>query len=99
MTVSKEVQSFGKSGARRQMVPVNQELLENVRVRLSAKLGEGELTVARLLSLASGDIVELETGLADSVDLYLEDALVARGEIVAVGDRYGIRITDIASAG
>ncbi|SFG54088.1 flagellar motor switch protein FliN [Novosphingobium sp. CF614] len=97
MTASKESRNLGNGNARPQVVPLNQELLGHVRVRLSARLGQGEVTVARLMSLAKGDVVVLEASLADAVDLYVADALVARGEIVAVGDNYGVRITEIAS--
>lgn len=92
-------QTGRQSGDRPQVIPVSQELLGQVRVSLSARLGKGEMTVARLMSLAKGEIVVLEASLADSVDLYLDDALVARGEIVAVGDNYGVRITEVASVG
>jgi flagellar motor switch protein FliN/FliY len=55
------------------------------------------MTVEDLMGLKTGAVVALETGLADHVDLYLNDALVARGEIVVVGSKYGVRITELAS--
>lgn len=78
------------------LVPIDTMLLQAVKVSLSALLGRGEITAERLMSLAAGDVVKLDSSLADHVELYLEDALIARGEIVAVGDHYGIRIVDVS---
>ena len=52
----------------------------------------------QMMALEKGSVVTLETGLADHVDLFLNDALIARGEIVAVGDKYGVRIVEVARA-
>lgn len=83
--------------SRRGMVPINSDLLRGVRISLDARLGRAGMTVEEMMALQKGSVVTLETGLADHVDLYLENALVARGEIVAVGDNYGVRIVEIAS--
>jgi flagellar motor switch protein FliN/FliY len=76
--------------------PINSDLLRGVRVSLEVRLGESPMTVDEMLALKAGAVVTLDTGLADSVELYLNDNLVARGEIVAVGDKYGVRIVEIA---
>jgi len=73
------------------------DLFAGVRVALEARLGEAPMTVEDIMALKTGAIVTLETGLADHVDLYLNDMLVARGEIVAVGGKYGVRIVELAS--
>jgi len=78
------------------IVPIDNALLSGVEVRLDALLGRGKMTAADLMGLTAGAVVTLENSLADHVELYLNDALVARGEIVAVGDNYGVRITEIA---
>jgi flagellar motor switch protein FliN/FliY len=75
---------------------INSELLRGVRVSLEARLGRAEMTVENIMGLKSGSIVELETEILDDVNLYLNNTLVARGEIVAVGNKFGVRITDIA---
>jgi flagellar motor switch protein FliN len=77
--------------------PINSELLRGVKVSLDVRLGETVMTVEELMALKSGAVVTLGTGLADHVDLYLNDKLVARGEIVAVGDKFGVRIAQLAS--
>jgi flagellar motor switch protein FliN/FliY len=74
---------------------VNSDLLRGIRIALEARLGRAGMTVEEMMALGAGSVVTLETGLADHVDLYLNDTLVARGEIVAVGEKYGVRIVDI----
>ena len=85
-----------KAENRREPSPINGELLKGVRVSLEVRLGESPMTVDEVLSLKSGAVVTLSAGLADHVELYLNDTLVARGEIVAVGDKYGVRTVEIA---
>jgi flagellar motor switch protein FliN/FliY len=72
-------------------------LLGDVPITLQARLGSAEMTLAELLALRDGSVIELETRLSDPIELYLNDALVARGEIVAVDDHFGVRIVEIAS--
>jgi flagellar motor switch protein FliN/FliY len=76
---------------------INTELFGGVRVLLQARLGEAAMTVEDLMELKTGAVVNLETGLADHVELYLNNVLVARGEIVAVGGKYGVRVAELAS--
>ena len=78
-------------------VPIDEKLFGDVRVELEARLGKTELSVDALMALKAGSVVTLETGLADMVDLYVNNACVARGEIVAVGDQFGVRITHLAT--
>ncbi len=78
------------------MVPIDKELLRGVEVSLDALLGRGRMTAEALMGLARGSVIALDSSLADHVELYLNDALIARGEIVAVGDNFGVRITEIA---
>lgn len=76
---------------------ISMDLLAGVRVALEARLGEASMTVEDLMALKSGAIVTLETGLADHVDLYLNEVLVARGEIVAVDGKFGVRVVELSS--
>lgn len=84
-----------------QVVPeaprINIGLFADVRVALQARLGEAPITVEGIMALKPGAVVALETGLSDHVDLYLNDVLIARGEIVAVDGKYGVRIVEIAA--
>src|SRR5215469_2994833 len=80
-----------------ELANISIDLLGGVRIRLDACLGDASMTVEGLMGLKAGTVVTLETGLADHVDLYLNDMLVARGEIVVVGNKYGVRISELAS--
>lgn len=73
-------------------------LLRGVEVSLEARLGRAEMTVEAMMGLKAGSVVTLDASLADHVDLYLNGTVVARGEIVAAGDRFGVRIIDIPAA-
>lgn len=74
---------------------VDATVIGGVKVAIEARLGKATLTIEELTALKSGATMALDTGLADSIDLFLNDRLIARGEIVAVGDHYGVRIADI----
>ena len=88
----------GAQESPRREARINGELLRGVRVALEAKLGQANMTVEEVMALKSGAVVTLETALADHVDLCLNGTLIARGEIVAVGDKFGVRIVEIVPA-
>jgi flagellar motor switch protein FliN len=75
--------------------PPNLDLLLDVGVKLSVELGSCRMPVRDVLQLAAGSIVQLDK-LADApVELYVNQKLVAHGEIVVVDDHYGIKITQM----
>lgn len=78
------------------LTPIGRDLIGGVPIALEARLGKATMSVKDLFALTDGSVVQLEAGLADHAELYFNDALVARGEIVAVGDNYAIRIVDVA---
>jgi flagellar motor switch protein FliN/FliY len=86
-----------KGPASPELSRISLDLFAGVRVALEARLGEAPITVEDLMALKTGAVVTLETGLADHIDLYLNNVLVARGEIVAVGGKYGVRIAELAT--
>lgn len=75
--------------------PISSELLRGMRVTLEAHLGQASMTVDELMALKSGSVVTLENGLVDQLELYLNGTLVARGVVVAVGDKFGVRIVEV----
>lgn len=75
---------------------VNTTLIDNVDVVLQSYLGEAAMTVGELHALRPGGVVSLSAGLNDLVELRLNGATIARGELVAVGDKFGVRITEIS---
>ena len=80
------------------LVPINGAILGDVKVKLDARLGTGTLQVKELLALKVGAAITLDTPLNGEVEILLNDAVVARGEIVAIGDQYGVRVTSVAPA-
>lgn len=78
-------------------VAINPQLLHAMQVTIEAHLGCSEMSVEELMALKSGSVVTLDTGLSEQLDLYLNGTLVARGTIVAVGEKFGIRITEVGS--
>lgn len=74
---------------------VSSKLIDNVAVELEAFLGSAPMTVADLTGLATGSVVQLDAQLNMPVELRLNGMAVARGELVAVGDKFGVRLTEI----
>lgn len=70
-------------------------LIKDVEVSLTALIGEAKISVNELFSLKKGSVVSLQTKLNETAYLYLKEKLVAKGNIVAVEDSYGIEITEI----
>ena len=75
---------------------VSARLIETVGVELEAFLGSARMTVAELTALTPGAVVALDAQLNAAVELRLNGVAVAHGELVAVGDKFGVRLTGIA---
>jgi flagellar motor switch protein FliN len=75
------------------------EAVFDVPVTVSAVLGKSAMEVSQLLKLGRGTIVELDHKVGEAIDIYVNDRLVARGEVVLVEDRLGITMTEIIKAG
>ncbi|GLQ86474.1 FliM/FliN family flagellar motor switch protein [Dyella flagellata] len=73
----------------------NLSMLGHVNVRLEVVLGSAEMNVEKLFSLAKGDSVTLDTHLDAPVTLQLDGKSIARGQLMAVGDSFGLKITEI----
>jgi flagellar motor switch protein FliN len=70
-------------------------LLMHVPLRLTVELGSATMSVAEILKLGTGSIVELDRAVGHPVDLLANDRPIARGEIVAVGESFGLRVTEL----
>lgn len=77
------------------LVERNVSLLGHVTVRLELLVGSTQISVDKLFSLAKGDALELDAGLDDPVSLLLDGKPVARGHLMAAGDRFGLKISEI----
>ena len=67
----------------------------DVPVQVSAVLGRAQMQVSQLLKLGRGAVVELDRKVGEAVDIYVNNRLVARGEVVVVEDRLGVTMTEI----
>lgn len=71
------------------------EALYDVPVQVSAVLGRARMDVASLMKLGRGAIVELDRKVGEAIDVYVNNRLVARGEVVLVEDQLGVTMTEI----
>jgi flagellar motor switch protein FliN/FliY len=71
----------------------------DVPVNISAVLGKTSIDVASLLKLQAGSILELDRKVGEAIDIYVNNRLVARGEVVVVDDRLGVTMTEIIKDG
>jgi flagellar motor switch protein FliN/FliY len=71
----------------------------DVPVNVSAVLGKTHIELHSLLKLQAGSVVELERKVGEAIDIYVNDRLVARGEVVVVEDRLGVTMTEIIKDG
>jgi flagellar motor switch protein FliN len=70
----------------------------DIPVQISAVLGRSNMKVSQLLKLGRGAVVELDRKVGESIDIYVNNRLVARGEVVVVEDRLGITMTEIVKS-
>lgn len=80
------------------MTSRNFRLLADIPVRMSVEVGSTQLKLAQVMDLAEGSVVELDRQADELLDIMVNGTLVARGEVVTVNGRYGIRVVEIASA-
>jgi flagellar motor switch protein FliN/FliY len=78
--------------------PTNAKELEavyDIPVQVSAVLGKANMQVSQLLKLGRGAIVELDRKVGEAIDIYVNNRLVARGEVVVVEEHLGVTMTEI----
>lgn len=73
----------------------NLDLLMNVPLQITAELGKCRMRFAEVLKLGTGSIVELDRLAGGPVDLLVNGKLVARGEVVAIDENFGLRVTEL----
>ena len=71
------------------------EAIYDIPVQISAVLGRANMQVSQLLKLGRGAVVELDRKVGEAIDIYVNNRLVARGEVVVVDDRLGVTMTEI----
>ena len=75
------------------------EAVYDVPVTVQAILGKSSMEVSELLKLGKGTVLELDRKVGEAIDIYVNDRLVARGEVVLVEDRLGVTMTEIIKSG
>ena len=73
------------------------DLILDIPLELTVELGRTRMLVNNLLQLGQGSIIDLDKAAGETLDIRVNGKLVARGEVVVVEEKYGIRVTDIAS--
>ncbi len=77
----------------------NMDLLAGLQMRVSVELGRTDLTVAEVLALGPGSVVELDRVAGEPVDILVNDRLIARGEVVVVDENFGVRVVEVVRRG
>lgn len=74
---------------------VQLDLIQNVAVSVSVEVGRSSLRIRDLLRLGQGSVVELDRVAGEPLDVCVNNTVIARGEVVLVNERYGIRLTQV----
>ncbi len=78
-------------------VPRELEFLYDVPLQVSVEVGRTRILLKDLLTMGEGYVVELDKLINEPLDLYINSRLIAKGEAVKVGDKFGIRLTEVIS--
>ncbi len=73
------------------------DMILDIPVTVSVELGRTKMLINELLQLGQGSVVELEKMAGEPMEILVNDRLIARGEVVVVNEKFGIRLTDIVS--
>ena len=84
--VTEKVESTGANNLR---------VLENIDVKLTVEVGNTEIKIRDLLRLNEGSVVELDRLAGEPLDILANGTMIAKGEVVMVGERFGVRFTEI----
>ncbi len=81
------------------IVAGNLDVVQNVKARLTVMVGETTVSIGELLAMKVEQVFKLDSLADEPVDIYLEGRVVARGQLVAVDDNFGVRITELPRVG
>jgi len=76
-------------------VAANFRLLQDVDVKLTVEIGSTRLTLRELLALGETSVIELDREADELLDVFVNGTLIGRGEVVTVGDKYGVKMTEL----
>jgi flagellar motor switch protein FliN/FliY len=80
----------------KELLAGNLQLIKDVKVKVMVCVGRAEVTVKELFALKDDSVLKLESATTDPVEILLDGKVIARGTLVAVGDNFGVSITEIA---
>jgi len=78
-------------------VQFNQNIFGNIPVEVTVLLGKSKVSLDKVLSLSKGDLIELNKRAGEEVDLVVNGQLIGNGEVVAIGNNYGVKVTKVFS--
>jgi len=87
----------GQKAASGERADVNLDLVLDIPVDVSLRVGTTDISIRDLVSLVEGSVVALDQDAGDLMDVLVNGTLIAHGEIVVVDDQYGVRLTDVVS--
>ncbi|MBN8847854.1 MULTISPECIES: flagellar motor switch protein FliN [unclassified Sphingomonas] len=78
-------------------VAANFRLLQDVDVKLTVEIGSAQLTLRELLALGESSVIELDRQANELLEVFVNGTLIGRGEVVTVGERFGVRMTELVN--
>ncbi|MCP5093001.1 MAG: flagellar motor switch protein FliN [Gammaproteobacteria bacterium] len=87
----------GQQNAEGERADVNLDLVLNIPVNVSLRVGSTDISIRDLVSLVEGSVIALDQDAGEPMDVLVNGTLVAHGEIVVVDDQYGVRLTDVVT--
>ena len=76
---------------------INQDVIRAIPITLSVEVGTTTLKLKDLMRLSQGSVLELDRGVGEPMMVKINDQVIAKGEVVAVGDKLGVSVTDIVA--
>ena len=95
MTEQEHMSDEGSDISEKVEETINTDALQNIPVNISVEVGRTMIRIKDLLKLKQGSVLELERIAGEPLDLFVNNTVVAQGEVVLVNERYGVRLTHI----
>ncbi len=86
-----------ESGKANEVKEANLDLILDIPLSVTVELGRSKMLINDLLQLGQGSVIELTKLVGDPLEVLVNDKLVARGEVVVVNEKFGVRLTDIVT--
>ncbi len=91
---SQATESQAKAGAESS---INMDFILDIPIEVTVELGRSKMLVNELLQLGQGSVIELSKLAGETLEILANQKLIARGEVVVVNDKYGVRLTEVIS--